>query len=255
MRPPRVDDARCARCSAQFSDRSSERAMLDSAVKIGILFRGTVSHAPLWRFRGRGRMIGGILFDNRYDSRTRHLRPHFQLRAAPESLGWKFLTSPATGIFRLNWRWILSREYFLHWLTSISTGTYLYARKDCELFRSLLDASSTPVPSSPLRFVFSYKFSTYREDIFVPWKACYEIVAHLGRKKKKERKEELRKTRGSSSISTVRYYISRFLGRTSTEKEKKTHQQIFRLRDPLCLSLSIYIHIYIYVPIRWAVGE
>lgn len=42
MRPPRVDDARCARCSvsrAQFSDRSSERAMLDSAVKIGILFR------------------------------------------------------------------------------------------------------------------------------------------------------------------------------------------------------------------------
>lgn len=58
MRPPRVDDARCARCSvsrAQFSDRSSERPMLDSAVKIGILFRGTVSHAPLWRFRGRGK--------------------------------------------------------------------------------------------------------------------------------------------------------------------------------------------------------
>ena len=63
-----------------------------------------------------------------------------------ERLGWKFLTSPATGIFRLNWRWILSREYFLHWLTSISTGTYLYARKDCELFRSLLDASSTATP-------------------------------------------------------------------------------------------------------------
>ena len=145
----------------EFSNWSSKQSIIElSIVKIEISSKDRglrwKSHA-LWRFRRwrRGKNHGCILFGiSVFYSTTDTIHECgiygriFSWRGGGpgERLGWKFLTSPATGIFRLNWRWILSREYFLHWLTSISTGTYLYARKDCELFRSLLDASSTATP-------------------------------------------------------------------------------------------------------------
>lgn len=167
----------------------------------------------------------------------------------PQRAGLKILD--ITGIFRLNWRWILSREYFLHWLTSISTETYLYARKDCELFRSLLDASSTPPPCG---LCFPTNFPSCRGDIFVPWRSSKK-------KEKKERKScEIRVDRTIILGIIPRfppYYIadlanvSRFLGRkkrilgSSFERKRKTRvaQQILRLRGS---SLSLpFIYIYI----------
>lgn len=118
--------------------------------------------------------MGGILFDNRYDSRMRHLRPYFQLEGGrPRREAWlkilditshgnipvELTLNPIAGIFSALVDEHLDGNVFICSkrlrIISIASRCFLY---------------SHPLPP-PVRFVFSQKFSTYREDIFVPWRA------------------------------------------------------------------------------------
>lgn len=248
MRPPRVDDARCARCSvsrAQFSDRSSER--LDSAVKIGILFRGTVSHAPLWRFWGR-----------RKNDRWYFIRQQIRFTNAAFTAAFSVASGP--------------REPWLKILDITSHGNIpveLTLNPIAGIFSALVDEhldGNVFICSKRLRIISIASRCFLYTRPFLPSAVCVFLqIFHLSwgyfralksvlrnrsafRKKEKERKKG-RVTKDAWIILDFHGTILHLevSGSSFDWKRKENSSTDFQIeRSSLSLSLYIYIHIYMY---------
>lgn len=132
--------------------------------------------------------MGGILFDNRYDSRMRHLRPHFQLEGGrPRREAWlkilditshgnipvELTLNPIAGIFSALVDEHLDGNVFIYMLEKIANYFDRFSMLPLQ-----------PPPSSSCAVcVFLEIFHLSRRYF-----RALESVARLGRKKEKVRK-------------------------------------------------------------------